>query len=76
MIFDQTKMIFLIFFSQYLWKSDIQLFFLNFFQADPSFSEAVVGMNPDKEKHQFFIDVVPEFGFPLAIRSAAKTGFC
>ncbi len=43
------------------------------FQADPSFSEAVVGMNPDKEKHQFFIDVVPEFGFPLAIRSVAKT---
>jgi hypothetical protein len=30
-------------------------------------------MNPEKEKHQFFIDVVPEFGFPLAIRSVAKT---
>lgn len=25
-------------------------------------------MHPDKEKHQFYIDVVPEFGFPLAIR--------
>jgi hypothetical protein len=28
----------------------------------------VSGLNPEKEKHQFFIDVVPEFGFPLAIR--------
>jgi len=25
-------------------------------------------LHPDKEKHQFYIDVVPEFGFPLAIR--------
>ena len=38
------------------------------FQADESFREAVVGLSPVKEKHEFFIDVVPEFGFPLAIR--------
>jgi hypothetical protein len=25
-------------------------------------------MKPDKEKHQFFIDVEPQLGFPLAIR--------
>jgi CD36 family len=31
--------------------------------------QAVEGLNPDKEKHQFFVDVAPEFGFPLAIRS-------
>lgn len=40
----------------------------HFYQADPSFREAVIGMKPDKEKHQFYVDVVPEFGFPLAIR--------
>jgi hypothetical protein len=40
----------------------------HFYQADESFGEAVVGLNPVKEKHEFFIDVVPEFGFPLAIR--------
>ena len=40
----------------------------HFYQADPSFREAVGGLNPEKEKHQFFMDVVPEFGFPLAIR--------
>lgn len=40
----------------------------HFYQADPSFLEAVDGLKPIKEKHEFFMDVVPEFGFPLAIR--------
>ena len=25
-------------------------------------------MSPSKEKHEFYMDVVPEFGFPLAIQ--------
>ena len=40
----------------------------HFYQADPSFLSAVSGLSPDKEKHQFYVDVVPQFGFPLAIR--------
>ena len=40
----------------------------HFYQADQSFLDAVEGLNPEKEKHQFYIDAVPEFGFPLAIR--------
>jgi len=39
----------------------------HFYQADQSFRNAVRGLTPDKEKHQFYIDVVPEFGFPLAM---------
>jgi hypothetical protein len=39
----------------------------HFYQADQSFRSAVRGLNPIKEKHQFYIDVVPEFGFPLAM---------
>ena len=39
----------------------------HFYQADPKFLEAVGGLNPEKEKHQFFMDVVPEFGFPLGM---------
>lgn len=30
--------------------------------------EAVLGLSPEQEKHQFFMDISPEFGFPLAIR--------
>ena len=40
----------------------------HFYQADPIFREQVLGLTPNKTKHQFYVDVVPEFGFPLAIR--------
>eukprot|EP00092_Neocalanus_flemingeri_P038999 GFUD01042454.1.p1 GENE.GFUD01042454.1~~GFUD01042454.1.p1 ORF type:complete len:596 (+),score=215.72 GFUD01042454.1:176-1963(+) len=46
----------------------IALSYPHFYQADPSFLSAVSGLSPDKEKHQFYVDVAPEFGFPLAIR--------
>ena len=39
----------------------------HFYNADQSFRDIVHGLKPDKEKHQFYIDVVPEFGFPLAM---------
>ena len=41
----------------------------HFYNADPSFLEAFAGgLHPEKEKHEFYMDVVPQFGFPLAIR--------
>ena len=58
----------------------------HFYQADPSFREAVVGMKPEKEMHQSYVDVVPELGIPLAIQTrfvdcwqeiySAKHSFC
>lgn len=46
----------------------IALSYPHFYQADPSYREAVLGLSPEQEKHQFFMDISPEFGFPLAIR--------
>jgi len=46
----------------------IALSYPHFYQADQSYHDAVVGLKPDKEKHQFYIDIAPKFGFPLAIR--------
>jgi len=46
----------------------IALSYPHFYQADPSFREAVIGMKPEKEKHQMFADIHPKFGFPLAFR--------
>ena len=40
----------------------------SFLQADPSYLNAVHGLRPDKSKHEFYMDIVPEFGFPLAIQ--------
>jgi len=46
----------------------IALSYPHFYQADPSFLDAVDGLSPDKEKHQFYVDVEPTYGFPLALR--------
>ena len=46
----------------------IALSYPHFYEADQSYHDVVVGLKPNKEKHQFYVDVVPEFGFPLAIR--------
>ena len=46
----------------------IALSWPHFYQADPSYLAAVSGLNPTKDKHQFYLDVSPEFGIPLAIR--------
>ena len=40
----------------------------HFYNADRSFLDAVEGMRPDKEKHEFFVDVHRKFGFPIAMR--------
>ena len=37
-------------------------------QADEKYQNAVEGLNPEKEKHEFYVDIAPDFGFPLAIR--------
>lgn len=34
----------------------------HFYQADPELLEKVIGLNPDKSKHQFYIDVQPKLG--------------
>ena len=40
----------------------------HFYNADQSFRDAVEGMRPSKEKHEFFVDVHQKFGFPIAMR--------
>ena len=49
-------------------QAPVALSMPHFYQADPILRERVGGMTPNKEKHQFYMDVVPQFGFPLAIR--------
>lgn len=39
----------------------------HFYQADESFTNAVHGLKPEKEKHEFYMDIVQKFGIPLAI---------
>ena len=47
----------------------IALSFPHFYQADPSYLAAIEsGLNPTKEKHEYYVDILPEYGFPLAFR--------
>jgi len=46
----------------------LALSYPHFYQADPHYLNAVEGLHPDKERHQFYVDLSPELGFPLAIR--------
>jgi scavenger receptor class B protein 1 len=48
--------------------SPIALSWPHFYQADPSYLAAVSGLKPTKDKHQFYVDISPQFGIPLAIR--------
>jgi len=42
--------------------------FPHFYEADLSYLESVEGLQPHKGRHQFYVDVEPTLGFPLAIR--------
>ena len=46
----------------------IALSYPHFYEADQSFHDAVAGLKPEKEKHQFYVDVLPQFGVSLAFR--------
>ena len=46
----------------------IALSYPHFYQADPSYLDAVEGLAPNKSLHQFYVDIEPVLGFPLAIR--------
>ena len=41
---------------------------MSILQADEKYQNAVEGLSPSKEKHEFYVDIAPDFGFPLAIR--------
>jgi len=43
----------------------------HFFEADPKLLEAVEGLKPDPEKHQFYIDLQPKLG--TALRAQARS---
>lgn len=43
--------------------------FPHFYLADKSYTSKIEGMNPNKEKHEFFVSMEPRTGIPLDIRA-------
>jgi len=51
--------------------SPLMMSWPHFYQADPKLLEDVVGLQPNKDKHQFQVDVLPKMG--VVMRAAVKT---
>ncbi|KAL0269250.1 UNVERIFIED_CONTAM: hypothetical protein PYX00_007054 [Menopon gallinae] len=49
----------------------IYISYPHFYNADPSYRQAVRGMSPDPEKHKYFVRIEPETGVQLEV--AART---
>jgi len=44
----------------------------HFYQADPKLLDDVVGLKPEKEKHEFFMDLQPKLGVALRVRAGTQ----
>jgi scavenger receptor class B protein 1 len=51
--------------------SPIMLSWPHFYDADPTLVEAVDGLNPTKDKHQFQLDLVPKMG--ISMRASVRS---
>jgi len=51
--------------------SPMMLSWPHFFQADPKLREAVEGLRPRQDKHQFQMDIIPKMG--VGMRASART---
>lgn len=49
----------------FILDSHVVLSFPHFLSADKSFSEGVIGMNPDPDLHQIYLDIEPVSKFPI-----------
>lgn len=43
--------------------------FPHFYLADHSYRDGIVGMNPNRSKHEFSISLEPKTGIPLEVRA-------
>ncbi|XP_046980078.1 scavenger receptor class B member 1 [Schistocerca americana] len=47
------------------YSAPVYLSFPHFYKADPSLLEAVVGLKPEKDKHETFFKIQPKLGVPV-----------
>jgi len=49
--------------------SPVFISFPHFYLADPSYGDMVEGLQPDQQRHEFFIDMEPEMAVPTSVRA-------
>ncbi|XP_055375827.1 uncharacterized protein LOC129608368 [Condylostylus longicornis] len=53
--------------SKCRWNAPVSFSFPHFYLADPSYVEAVEGIKPEKEKHEFYMALEPTAGIPISV---------
>ncbi|XP_044316195.1 protein peste [Drosophila rhopaloa] len=56
-------------------NASVYMSFPHFYMADPSFLEAIEGLQPDREKHEFFMTLEPNAGVPMDVGGGFQANY-
>lgn len=57
------------------YNSSVYMSYPHFYLADPSYLEAVDGLQPEKEKHEFFMALEPNAGVPMDVGGGFQANY-
>ncbi|XP_075153552.1 peste [Haematobia irritans] len=57
------------------YNSSIYMSYPHFYRADPIYLEAVEGLNPEKDKHEFFMTLEPMSGVPMDVGGGFQANY-
>ncbi|XP_034101504.2 LOW QUALITY PROTEIN: protein peste [Drosophila albomicans] len=57
------------------YNASIYMSYPHFYMADPSYLEAVDGLQPEKEKHEFYMALEPNAGVPMDVGGGFQANF-
>ncbi|XP_034472125.1 LOW QUALITY PROTEIN: protein peste-like [Drosophila innubila] len=57
------------------YNASIHMSYPHFYLADPSYLEAIDGLQPDKEKHEFYMALEPNAGVPMDVGGGFQANY-
>ncbi|XP_005188827.2 protein peste [Musca domestica] len=57
------------------YNSSIYMSYPHFYKADPIYLEAIEGLKPEKEKHEFFMTLEPNAGVPMDVGGGFQANY-
>ncbi|XP_041674770.1 protein peste [Drosophila eugracilis] len=56
-------------------NASVYMSFPHFYMADPSYLEAIEGLQPEREKHEFFMTLEPNAGVPMDVGGGFQANY-
>ncbi|XP_044251240.1 protein peste [Drosophila takahashii] len=56
-------------------NASVYMSFPHFYMADPSYLEAIEGLRPEREKHEFFMTLEPNAGVPMDVGGGFQANY-